>query len=279
MKAKIYLLTIIFFTTIFVPFTTAKENKNADEAFITSAEPPVYQAPVNNSNTKRRRIGGTAVSAHRGLTRGLGKSLSRRLARGLAKKSKPVSRERLLAKNDSEKSVARKLPKYLSPMAPEHVGLTANPQPVIYFYISSAWPDRVEFTLNEEGAVKPVLKTSIQGPGKAEILGIDLKAHNIKLKPNKEYEWFVSILPNPADSSSKIFAGAVIKYNKPSIALLKKLQTTAKERRQYIYAKAGYFYDTMEHLANLIQAGTGRGFKIQRAALLKQVKLSFVKEI
>ncbi len=47
-------------------------------------------------------------------------------------------------------------------------------------------------------------------------------------------------------------------------------------KKQYVYAKAGYFYDTMEQLAALIQSGAGQSFKTQRAAILEQVELPFV---
>lgn len=292
MKKLLALITVIAFLTCLSAVAdeptdaTSQQVDKAGEISQGQNNEIVYVPPAGESLEKRRRIGGTAVSAHRGLTRGLGKSLSRELAKGLVKKKspargkmlvkkKPPARGKMLVKSAPQKTIPRNKPDYLSPIAPESIGLTVNVQPVVYLYISSAWPDELTFKLSKEGVAEPVLKSAIDGPIQAGIVQIDLKEYTVELEQDVEYEWFASILPNPKDPSSKIFCSAVIKYVEPSASLTQQLHTTPDQQKCSVYAKEGYFYDAVEHLTGLIQTD-GDGLKAQRAALCEQVKLSFV---
>ena len=141
MKTKVIVAGILFLA-MFLSGILGTGKINIYENTVFAADNfPVYQAP-SGTDEKIRRIGGTKVVSHRGLTRGVGLSLSRKLATGLS--SKKSDEKKLTEKN-------RKPPEYIAPLAPEHAGLTMNKQPVMYFYIAPQWSDKIEFTLNREG--------------------------------------------------------------------------------------------------------------------------------
>jgi hypothetical protein len=269
MNKKVILLSILFLGVLLSGIQGTEKIKNYGDTAFAASNLPVYQPPAEE-NEKRRRIGGTKVASHRGLTRGLGTDLARKLATGLASKKSDEKTE-LAEKN-------KKPPEYLAPLAPEHVGLTLNKQPVIYFYIAPEWSDKIEFTLNQEGILSPVLKTKIDYQGKTGILAVDLKKYNISLKPHLEYEWFVSVMTDPKDRTTKMFGSAVIKYIKPPEKTTDQIRNTPKEKLPYLYAEKGYFYDAIESLSKLIQTSKNTNLKIQRAALLEQVELPFAAE-
>ncbi len=269
MKIKLYLLftVIIFFSVLFLSIDIYAEDKGGNSSFA-SSDMPVYNPPVMNNSVNRRRIGGAAGSSHRGLTRGFGTSLSRELAKGLVDQNG----------GDEQTDTVRSVPEYLSPIAPKHVGLTSVPHPAIYFYISSDWRDDIEFILNAEGVLQPVLMIKIKGPHKAGILKVDLAKYGVSLMPDAEYEWFISIIPDKYDCLSKIFASGAVKYVKPSSDFTKTLKSISEERLDYVYAKEGYFYDAIDNVTNLIEIQEARNLRLQRASLMEQVELSFIAE-
>ena len=52
-------------------------------------------------------------------------------------------------------------------LAPDHVGMTSQKQPVLYWYISRPTKSRIEFTLNDEGHGKTVIGADLPSPKQA----------------------------------------------------------------------------------------------------------------
>ncbi|QTA84036.1 DUF928 [Desulfonema magnum] len=166
------------------------------------------------------------------------------------------------------------MPKRMAPLAPERTGLTFKNQPVLSWYISDPWPGKIEFTLNEAGAVESVLKMNIDGPDKEGIYQINLADHNVTLKPGGEYEWFLVIVPVPEERSADFLASATIRMAELSNELSARLANTPKDKLHYVYAEEGYWYDSIESLSQLIDARPDDHIlKQQRMALLRQVNL------
>jgi hypothetical protein len=162
----------------------------------------------------------------------------------------------------------------MSPLASQRTGFTTESQPTLRWYISGSWPGKIEFTLNESGAVEPVLETYIEGPADEGIYRISLSDYNISLKPNVEYEWFLVIVPDPEERSADFLGSATIQYIEPSDTLSNRLKNAKTEELHYVYAEEGYWYDAIEKLSKMIEEQPGNtGLRASRAALLKQENL------
>lgn len=162
----------------------------------------------------------------------------------------------------------------MAPLAPSHTGLASTPQPDLLWYISGPWPDKIEFRLNEMGVPEPLVDTDITGPDTEGICRIRLTDHNVSLKKDAEYEWFLSITFGETERSADFSANAAIRYVEPSDTLTKQLANTSKEKLHYVYADAGYWYDAIDSLSQLIEATPGdKALRAQRATLLNQVNL------
>ncbi len=288
-----------------------EESQNVSETAMTS-DTPVYNAPafLKNAEIRRREGGYNGVSRGvqrglprgvqrglpRGVSRGLPRGVSRGMPRGLPRgicrglpRGLPRGTPRGLprgvsrgAKDSTSQDKAAHghqagnipIPSFMTPLAPEQTGLTLQSQPTLYFYISGAWPGKIEFTLNEPKAVEPVLTININGPDKEGIVMIDLADYDISLKNNVEYEWFIAIVPDPEERSGDFLGSATIKYVKPSQEITKRMQSKHSNRPYHNYAAEGYWYDAIASLSEMIEAAPNNTvLRSHRKALLKQVNL------
>lgn len=162
-------------------------------------------------------------------------------------------------------------------LAPDHVGLTVNPQPSLFWGISKPVSAKMEFALNESQNPKPILDVAIKTPLNAGIHGINLADYGITLKPGKQYEWFVAIVPDSAQRSSDIMAGGSIEYATASKPLHDRLAKAGEKDQPTIYAEEGIWYNAVSSLSALIAANPdNKALKEQRAGLLEQVGLKDV---
>ncbi len=146
---------------------------------------------------------------------------------------------------------------------------------MLWFYLSAPWPGKIEFTTNETGAPEPALATLINGPAKSGIYPIRLSDYHVILKSAVEYEWFLAIVQDPQERSGDFLASATIKYIPPAQTVSQQLQSVATDKSYYVYAKEGYWYDSIAKICSLIgEKPDDPIFKAHRAALLKQVGLS-----
>ena len=90
-----------------------------------------------------------------------------------------------------------------------------------------------------------------------------------------EYEWFLAIVPDPEERSGDFLASATIRYVRPAQVVSQQIQSVSQDKAYYIYAKDGYWYDSIATLSTLIgEQPDNPIFKAHRAALLKQVGLA-----
>jgi len=246
-----------------------------------SEDVPIYNPP-NPDADKRRLEAGDAEGANRGVrvrgvrvrgvrvrsaTRGGGMSDS--LTDDLSDMFDSSVKQK---ETDHKQHVS--FPKRLAPIASEHTGFTSSNQPSLYWYISAAYSGSMEFKLNEPRVSQPVLSVELSGSKTEGIYGINLKDYNVTLKPDIEYEWFITIITDPVERSGDIYASATIKYVKPPDELSVKFNEASLSKRYYVYAKNGYWYDSISSISQLIErSATNKKFRLHRAALLKQVNL------
>ena len=162
-------------------------------------------------------------------------------------------------------------------LAPNHVALTTQDQPILYWFLSNQTKHPIEVTLIIEEATQPLLEKRLSLPAQPGIHGIRLKDFNLHLSKATQYRWFVAVVADPDRRSKDIIAGGMIERVECSDALRVKLTQADKRNIPSIYAESGIWYDAIMTLSELIEANPNdMNLRKQRAALLEQVGLSKV---
>jgi hypothetical protein len=162
--------------------------------------------------------------------------------------------------------VAKQHDLLFSLLTPTHTGLTSQPQPNLYWFTSKAVSKPfqfVEFVLNSEKSLTPILRTRLPQLGKSGIHQLNLTDYDISLKPGIEYSWSIALIKNPEIRSIDFVSKSKIKYVKPDRDLQQKLKEASTHQKATIYAQTGYWYEAIStaiqqqkehpnHIAHLI---------------------------
>ena len=165
-------------------------------------------------------------------------------------------------------------------LVPDHVGMTTKEMPVVNWFISKPTSYEIVVTLRDDRSPKAFQEKTIPAPKQPGIYTINFKELGFSLQPNVQYRWFVSVIRDPNQHSNNQVAGGMIERCElseclePMGAKLTCSYDTAVEN-----AKAGFWYDAMGCLCNLIDAAP-KDDKLRRlrARLLKEVGLNGVAE-
>ncbi len=114
----------------------------------------------------------------------------------------------------------------LSVLAPESTGLTTRAQPTLYWYSSKEWSAPLEFTLNDEHSIKPLVEMKVN----ATQPGIHALRLPYTLNPDVEYQWAIAAIADPDQRASDAIASGAIKRVEPSPALTAQLNQTSPAR-------------------------------------------------
>lgn len=136
----------------------------------------------------------------------------------------------------------------LSVLTPTHTGLTTQAQPVMYWYVSKPISKSfkfIEFVLNSEQAIAPVLRTHVPSVTKSGIQKLQLSDYDINLQADVEYTWSIALVPNPESRSHDFVTSGKIKYVKPKEELQKRLKESPTNQHSYIFSEAGFWYDAI----------------------------------
>jgi hypothetical protein len=160
-------------------------------------------------------------------------------------------------------------------LVPDHVGLTLQSQPHLYWFISRKTEHPIEVTITEKDAVKPVLEVRLKPMDKAGFQCLRLEDHGVQLRPNVPYKWFVAVVNDPDRRSRDVLSGGMIEFVSPTSDLSAKLNQTSKAKQPFVLAEAGIWYDALAGVSNRIDASPkDLSLRKQRAALLNQVGLN-----
>jgi hypothetical protein len=166
----------------------------------------------------------------------------------------------------------------LSVLAPAHTGLSSTAQPDIYWYTSKpiSKPFQfVEFVLNSDNSIEPVYRTHLKPVTKGGIQKLSLSDYNIKLDPEIEYTWVVSLVPDATSRAHDFVTSGKIKYVKPSEELRNKIEISSDRLDPFVFAQAGYWYDALA--ATIRQTKTQANdlsAKENLVSLLEQIELN-----
>ncbi|MGH8598156.1 MAG: DUF928 domain-containing protein [Gammaproteobacteria bacterium] len=157
-------------------------------------------------------------------------------------------------------------------LAPEDIGFTLQAQPTFFWYCSRAISAPVEFALVRPNVPEPVIEVTLEGPFAAGIHVVDLRDYAAKLEPEVDYEWFISVVFDPAQRSNDVTAGASVRQLGANDGIRSSLPTGTADGVDY--AEAGVWYDALAALsANIVSQPTAETPRLQRAELLRQVGL------
>lgn len=159
-------------------------------------------------------------------------------------------------------------------LVPDHTGLTTKGQPALYWHLSNPTKYNIEFTLNDEQSIDPIIEVDIKNNGTKGFHTIRLSDYNISLKQGVEYQWFVTVVRDPEQRSKDIIATGTIRRVEPFKTLTQKLTGADKKDMPYIYAEQGIWYDTLSSLSELIAENPNDSDLIRmRTSLLEQAGL------
>ena len=165
-------------------------------------------------------------------------------------------------------------------LVPDHVAVTAEEQPPLVWYLSKATPFPLEFTVVEAMGVEPILEVALSSPTEAGIHILSLAQYDLRLETGKTYQWFVSLIPDPARRSKDIIAGGMLEVERLPENIAEAVKQATPHDATKLLAKAGFWYDAMGVISHGIQANpTDRALHDVRADLLEQVDLNMVAQV
>jgi hypothetical protein len=166
---------------------------------------------------------------------------------------------------------------FLLVLAPDHVGLTIQQQPCLYWFLSAPTELPLEFTLIEAKAVNPLIERRLDPPKKPGIQRIRLADYALNLQDNVLYQWFITLIPDPERRSKDILSGGFIQKTQPTGGLSEKLDQKDKKKEVHTCAEAGLWYDAFTAACDLIEgAPDDVHLRQMRSSLLEQVGLDQV---
>ena len=160
-------------------------------------------------------------------------------------------------------------------LVPNHVALTTQAQPSLFWFQSNPVKAKFELTVVEPKKPKPLLSLTAPSADKPGIHRVKLAKYKVELQPDVAYEWSVAIVPDAENRSRDIIAKGVIKRISPPGDLANRVSQMGDLARAQAYAQAGIWYDAFESVSNAIEAHPDDpSLRAQRASLLQQVGLS-----
>ena len=160
-------------------------------------------------------------------------------------------------------------------VVPNHVALTTQAQPSLFWFQSKPAKAKFELTVVEPKKPKPLLSLTAPEADKPGIHRVKLGKYKVELQPDVAYEWSVAIVPDAENRSRDVIAKGVIKRINPPGDLATQVAQMGDLERAAAYAQAGIWYDAFESLSNAIEAHPDDpSLRAQRVSLLQQVGLS-----
>jgi len=162
-------------------------------------------------------------------------------------------------------------------LAPDHVGLTEQEQPTLYWFASRALPDGAELEITADGTGKTLLRTTLPGPIAAGINAIPLSGTAARLATGTVYTWTVTAVVSRTDPMKNEVTSSQIERISSMHLLTRPPPPGDPYATASFYAHAGVWYDAIDALSKGLQSAPAdvRLHK-SRAALLAQVGLSAV---
>ena len=102
-------------------------------------------------------------------------------------------------------------------LTPDHVGLTTQAQPTLYWYADSPVAAQFEFALIDNNKIDPMLEIEISDEPTTGIRQLDIGDYDITLKPGVAYQWSVVLVADEDNRSTDIFSTGIIERIEPCL--------------------------------------------------------------
>lgn len=136
----------------------------------------------------------------------------------------------------------------------EHIGLTLRASPRLWWSLPNATELPIEILVIGEEAIEPIVSLLRPGPHEAGLHVLDLADQNVRLEPNAEYRWFVTLQVDPdrpTRNPSGVGGLRLLPADDPRHALV---ESTLPTRVGHVLAEQGLWYDAYDFFATLSQA-------------------------
>lgn len=159
-------------------------------------------------------------------------------------------------------------------LAPDHVGLTLQEQPDLFWYQSEPSDIQFELSMTVDGKAEPVLEVSKPRATAAGIVRLDLRAHGVHLQKDVEYKWSVALIVDPKNPSRSLIASGYIRRMSPSAGISARLLRPNQQKVVQALAEFGIWYDALAQVSDMIDASPDSNeLREWRSSLLAQVQL------
>lgn len=177
----------------------------------------------------------------------------------------------------SSRGVGDQLPQVMV-LAPDHAGLATSESPALYWFLSKPTSVRIEVTLIDDKGEQPLVEYAVPNASGPAVHRIDLGSRGVRLRPDVEYQWSVSVVPNPNERSSDVMAGGVLKrVAVPAAVAARRAAGADKHELARLLAAEGIWYDAIGLYSELVEAQPANAaLRGERAALLDQVGLAAI---
>jgi len=155
-------------------------------------------------------------------------------------------------------------------LAPDHVAETVSAQPSLFWHIDGLprGDSELVFTLLDGEAIEPVAEARLARPTGVGIQRVRLADLGVSLRPDREYEWSISLVVESGPRShDAVTTGYIRRVAEP-------LELAALAPGVFSYAELGLWYDALESVSDSIDARPlDSTLREQRSALLRQAGL------
>lgn len=160
-------------------------------------------------------------------------------------------------------------------LAPEHVGLTVQDQPSLFWHLTKKTESPVELIIIEAHAADSLVETRIDPPVHPAIHRIRLADYGVRLSRGTPYQWFVSVISDPDTPSKNITASGMIERVEFPEGLQATLARSGEDESAFVYGEAGLWYDALQAISDRIDASPDDpDLRRLRSSLLGQVGLT-----
>ncbi|MFZ1747629.1 MAG: DUF928 domain-containing protein [Nitrospirales bacterium] len=159
-------------------------------------------------------------------------------------------------------------------LVPDHVGLSAEAQPRLVWYLSKTTTYPLELTIIDENGVTPIIEKPLSSPTERGIHIIRLADYDLKLEKGKTYQWSVSLIPDPEHRSRDLIVGGMIRVGDVPVSLSENVRNANPVEATRLWGQAGFWYDAIGVISTNIQSHPSDAeMHNVRASLLEEVDL------
>ncbi|MCT7955606.1 DUF928 domain-containing protein [Laspinema palackyanum] len=138
------------------------------------------------------------------------------------------------------------------------VGLTtAGNSTTFFIYLPTTSALTGEFVLQDETGTEQLYQMMVELTNTPGIIRFTVPLQELSLKSGEYYRWYFSILCDPSDRAADLFVSGWIQPMDVSPSLMADLENAATPlERAEIYGQNGFWYPTLELLADMQQSPT-----------------------